>query len=66
MVSRPTWRLEKATSLRIKVEVCLLCGEQLYTPEVVRQFEEIEAKLEYQETAEFELLGQSFQVILSD
>ena len=51
--------------LRIKVGVCLLCGERLYTPEIVRQFEEIEAKLEQQETAEFEPLGQSFQVVLS-
>jgi len=51
--------------LRIKAGVCLLCGERLYTPEIVRQFEEIEAKLEQQETAEFEPLGQSFQVVLS-
>lgn len=51
--------------LRIKAGVCLLCGERLYTPEIVRQFEEIEAKLEQQETAEFEPVGQSFQVVLS-
>jgi YgiT-type zinc finger domain-containing protein len=51
--------------LRVKAGVCLLCSERLYTPEIVRQFEEIEAKLEQQETAEFEPLGQSFQVVLS-
>jgi YgiT-type zinc finger domain-containing protein len=51
--------------LRIKAGVCLLCGERLYTPEIVRQFEEIEAKLEQQKTAEFEPVGQSFQVVLS-
>lgn len=51
--------------LRVKAGVCLLCGERLYTPEIVRQFEEIEAKLEQQETAEFEPVGQSFQVVLS-
>lgn len=51
--------------LRIKAGVCLLCGERYYyTPEIVRQFEEIETKLEQQETAEFEPLGQSFQVVL--
>lgn len=50
--------------LRITVGVCLQCGERLYTPESVKQFEEIEAKLEQQETAEFEPLGQSFQVEL--
>ena len=50
--------------LRIKVGVCMLGGERLYTPEIVRLFEEIEAKLEQQETAGFEPLGQSFQVVL--
>lgn len=48
--------------LRIKVGVCLLCGERLYTPEIVRQFEEIEAKLAQEETAEVKPLGLSFQV----
>jgi YgiT-type zinc finger domain-containing protein len=51
--------------LRIKAGVCLLCGERLYTSEIVRQFEEIEAKLAQQETAEFVPVGQSFQVVLS-
>ena len=51
--------------LRVKAGVCQLCGERYYTPEVVRQFEEIEAKLEQQETAGFEPVGQSFQVVLS-
>ena len=50
--------------LRIRAGVCLLCGERLYTPEIIKQFEEIEAKLEQQETAEFEPVGQSFQVVL--
>ncbi|RME45896.1 MAG: YgiT-type zinc finger protein [Caldilineae bacterium] len=52
--------------LRIKTGVCVLCGERLYTPEMVRQFEEIEARLEKQETADFEPLGQSFQVLLEN
>ena len=52
--------------LSIRAGVCLLCGERLYTPETVRQFEEIEAKLEHQETADFQPLGQSFQVVLSN
>lgn len=51
--------------LRVKAGVCELCGERLYTPETIRQFEEIEAKLEQQETAEFKPVGQSFQVVLS-
>jgi len=50
--------------LKVKVGVCLLCGERLYTPEVVKQFERIEAKLEKQETADFQPVGQSFEVEL--
>jgi len=49
--------------IRVKAGVCLHCGERLYTPETVRRFEEIEAKLERQETSEFQPLGKSFQVI---
>jgi hypothetical protein len=51
--------------LRLKAGVCLACGERLYTGETVAKFEEIEAKLEHQQTAEFEPLGRSFQVVLS-
>ncbi|OQY27857.1 MAG: YgiT-type zinc finger domain-containing protein [Anaerolineaceae bacterium 4572_5.1] len=45
--------------LSVKTGVCLLCGERLYTPELVRQFETIETKLEHQETTEFHPVGQS-------
>ena len=48
--------------LKGRAEVCLRCGERLYTKETVRRFEEIRAKLERQDTAEFEVVGQSFQV----
>lgn len=47
---------------KVQAEVCLRCGERLYSEDTVRRFEEIRAKLERQETAEFEPLGQSFQV----
>jgi YgiT-type zinc finger domain-containing protein len=50
--------------LKVKVKICLLCGERLYTPEVIRQFEQIEAKLERQETEDFQPVGQSFEVEL--
>jgi YgiT-type zinc finger domain-containing protein len=49
--------------LRVTAGVCQSCGERLYTPETVRQFEEIESKLEQQDTSEFEPVGQSFQVV---
>ena len=49
-------------SLRVQAEVCLHCGERLYDQKTVRRFEEIRAKLERQQTAEFQPLGQSFLV----
>jgi len=48
--------------LRVRAEVCLHCGERLYSQETVRRFAEVRAKLERQETADFQPLGQSFQV----
>ena len=43
-------------------EVCLRCGERLYSKETISRFEQIRAKLSRQEVADFQLLGQSFQV----
>jgi YgiT-type zinc finger domain-containing protein len=49
-------------ALKVRAEVCLHCGERLYSQEIVRRFEEIRAKLERQDTGEFEQMGFSFQV----
>jgi YgiT-type zinc finger domain-containing protein len=49
--------------LRVCAEVCLKCGERLYAAETVQRFEQIRQKLERQEVAEFQPLGQNFQVI---
>ncbi|MCK4256169.1 YgiT-type zinc finger protein [candidate division WOR-3 bacterium] len=48
--------------IKVKAEVCLRCGERLYSQETVQRFEEIRAKLERQEVKTFQPLGQSFQV----
>lgn len=48
--------------LKVRADVCLRCGERLYSVETVRRFEQIRQKLERQEVAEFQPLGQSFQV----
>ncbi|WKZ15514.1 MAG: YgiT-type zinc finger protein [Candidatus Jettenia caeni] len=48
--------------LKVRAEVCLHCGERLYSQETVRKFEEIRTKLEHQETSEFQPLGKSFEV----
>ena len=48
--------------VEVEAEVCQRCGEQLFSPETVRRFEEIRGKLAKQETAEYVPIGQSFQV----
>jgi YgiT-type zinc finger domain-containing protein len=49
-------------AVRVRAEVCLRCGERLYAEETIRRFETIRGKLERNQTADFEPLGQSFQV----
>ena len=48
--------------LRVKAEVCLHCGERLYRPETVTQFEEIREKLSTEDVGEFEPVGKTYQV----
>jgi YgiT-type zinc finger domain-containing protein len=48
--------------LRVPAEVCLMCGERLYSQETVRRFEEVRKKLRLQEVENFQRLGKSFQV----
>ena len=49
-------------TLRVQAEVCLHCGERLYTEETVRLFEQIRNKLKRQELLDFQPLGQLFTV----
>jgi len=53
---------DHTAAVTVRAEVCLRCGERLYSLETVRQFEQIRTKLERQETAAFEPMGLSFQV----
>ena len=48
--------------VKVHAEVCLHCGERLYSQDTIRLFEEIRAKLERKETTEFKQMGFSFQV----
>lgn len=48
--------------LTVRAEVCLRCGERLYSVEAVKLFENIRSKLERQDVSGFQPLGQSFQV----
>ena len=49
--------------IRVQAEVCLHCGERLYTEDTVRYFEQIRNKLRQQEISDFRPVGQSFEVI---
>ena len=49
-------------TVTVPVEVCLRCGEHLYSPETIRLFEQIRHKLTNQDVEEFEPLGRAFQV----
>jgi YgiT-type zinc finger domain-containing protein len=48
--------------VKVQAEVCLSCGERLYSSETVRRFEDIKVKLARQETGDFVPMGQSFRV----
>ncbi len=50
-------------ALTVRAEVCLHCGERLYSQETVELFERIRAKLERQDVADLVPVGQSFQVV---
>jgi len=48
--------------MKVTAEICLGCGERLYSQETVRRFEEIRRKLEREEISAMQPLGQSFRV----
>ena len=49
-------------SVTVDAEVCLHCGERLYSADTIRSFERIRGKLGRQQVDEFEPLGRSFRV----
>ncbi len=48
--------------IKVTAEVCLHCGEQLYTPETISRFDGIREKLSQEDVSEFELIGKTFHV----
>lgn len=48
--------------MKVRAEVCLHCGERLYSQETVMLFEEIRRKLDRGEVSAFKPLGKAFQV----
>ena len=51
-----------AAIMKVKAEVCLHCGERLYTPETVSRFEDIREKLTQEDISEFEPIGRTYHV----
>jgi YgiT-type zinc finger domain-containing protein len=48
--------------VKVKAEVCLHCGERLYSEQQVREFEQIRNKLAKNDTQDYNRLGYSYQV----
>jgi len=48
--------------VNVKAEVCLHCGERLYSPDTISRFEDIREKLTQDDVSEFEPIGKTFQV----
>jgi len=49
-------------TVRVKAEVCLHCGERLYSPEVTLKFEEVRKRLKEGKVDGFTEIGKSYQV----
>ena len=49
-------------TVTVSAEVCLHCGERLFSRETIDRFEQIRDKLTRQQVAEFDSLGRSFRV----
>ena len=49
-------------TVTIEADVCLRCGERMYSPDTIRSFDQIRGKLDRQQVEEFEPIGTSFRV----
>lgn len=53
---------EHTAVLRVSAEVCLHCGERLYTEDAIRYFEKVRNKLKRQYLSGFQPVGQFFKL----
>jgi len=53
-------------TVKVSAEVCLRCGERLYSQETVQCFERIRGRLKRDEVEGFQAMGQSFRVTSCD
>ena len=51
---------DNVAAVTVDAEVCLRCGERLYSIETVKLFEQIRHKLAIEDVEEFEPVGQLF------
>ena len=49
-------------TVTVEAEVCLHCGERMYSADTIHSFAQIRTKLELQEIEEFEPIGPSSRV----
>ncbi len=49
-------------SVKVFADVCMHCGERLYSQDVVHKFEQIRAKLAQKDTSEFVEVGKAYQI----
>jgi len=47
--------------ITVEAEVCLHCGERLYSEETIKKFESVRAKLEKKDISGFKAVGQFFK-----
>jgi len=47
--------------VKVLAEVCLHCGERLYSPDIVTRFERIRKKLQEDNVGEFTPIGRTFE-----
>lgn len=48
--------------VRVNSEVCLHCGERLFSKETITFFEHIKSKLEKHDVSDFQLLGNNYKI----
>ena len=51
--------------IEVTIGVCLKCGEHVYTPEIIKRFEEIKEKLKNHAVEDFKRIGNTYEVVSS-
>ncbi len=49
--------------VKVEAEICLHCGERLYSKDTIQLFEKIRSKLKRREVSEYQPVGKTYQVV---